>query len=255
MDVYICNIGISFNFHTKDFQTYLAGSDDGYIYQCSYSHNDQHLYAIKGHSGPVTKIRSSPFVPGIILTSSADWTVKLWQISTTSDSKSRNAEDMRSNSMSNGISLISEFHSMNLFDSVHDIMWSSSCSTMFALVTGDGRIEVWDLSQSFIDPIYIDFGTDKGENLERLSVLFGSPCGFYDNASNSTNVSVDIYDEYQLMVTGTNDGVIEIFEIPNPKYQTHRLLKDNLGSFSKHQNQVEKLQKVIFNKISEIDNS
>jgi len=37
--------GLCFDFPTKDLQIYLAGSDDGTIYRCSCSYNDQHLDA------------------------------------------------------------------------------------------------------------------------------------------------------------------------------------------------------------------
>ncbi len=31
-----------------------------------------------GHSGPVYKVRWSPFYPNAFLSSSADWTIRLW---------------------------------------------------------------------------------------------------------------------------------------------------------------------------------
>ena len=44
-----------------------------------------------------------------------------------------------------------KFHSVDphpLSDVVHDVAWSPLSSTIFGSVTGDGRIEIWDLSVS-----------------------------------------------------------------------------------------------------------
>lgn len=213
-------LGLCLEFPTKDSQIYMAGSEEGYIYRCSCSYNDQHLDVTKGHDGPVNKIRSSPFIPEILLSCSPDWTVKLWK---TNYSTSAN---------SNVTNLIAEFHSLNLFDSVHDIVWSPTISTVFALVAGDGRVEVWDLSKSFHDPILIDLGADKGENFQRLSIVFGG----------------DISGSH-VLVTGSNDGSIEIFDIDS--YNSSA--SDEIGIFSKRKKQVEVLQKIVAEKIKDVE--
>jgi len=35
------------------------------------------------------------------------------------------------------------FRASDLTEAVHDVCWSPTSSTVFALATGDGRIEVW----------------------------------------------------------------------------------------------------------------
>lgn len=36
---------------------------------------------------------------------------------------------------------------------VHGVAWSPLCSTAFAAVTADGRLDLWDLSESLLDPV------------------------------------------------------------------------------------------------------
>lgn len=43
--------------------------------------------------------------------------------------------------------------SVDLWDVVNDVAWSPTCATVFASVTGDGRVQLWDLAQSTLDPI------------------------------------------------------------------------------------------------------
>jgi WD40 repeat protein len=45
---------------------------------CSCSYSEQYLQNYFGHSGPLYQIQWSPFAPGLFLSASADWTVKLW---------------------------------------------------------------------------------------------------------------------------------------------------------------------------------
>merc|ERR1711998_196782 len=71
-------------------------------------------------------------LPSAFLSCSADWTVRLWD---------HNKETH-----------VAKFHSVDLSDVVHDVAWSPLSSTIFGSVTGDGRIEIWDLSTSLLDP-------------------------------------------------------------------------------------------------------
>ncbi|GMH49971.1 hypothetical protein TrVE_jg834 [Triparma verrucosa] len=123
--------GLCLDFPLDDSSTYLAGTEDGHIHRCSCSYNEQYLDTFSGHSGPVYKVRCSPYHPDAFLSCSADWTVKLWHSKDTSD-------------------CLREFHTVGLSDVVNDIAWSPNSSTVFASVTGDGRVEVWDLNS--MDP-------------------------------------------------------------------------------------------------------
>ncbi|XP_005105983.1 WD repeat-containing protein 78 isoform X2 [Aplysia californica] len=123
--------GMCFDFHSRDSNIYLAGTEEGYIHKCSCSHNEQYLESYHGHTGPVYSIQWSPFVPDIFLSCSADWTIKLWHQDKTKP--------------------ILSFHSCT--KAVNDICWSPWSSTVFACVN-EGAVEVWDLAQSTLDAVY-----------------------------------------------------------------------------------------------------
>ncbi|EGB09149.1 hypothetical protein AURANDRAFT_25101 [Aureococcus anophagefferens] len=125
--------GLCFDFPHDDAAIYLAGTEDGLLHRCSCSYNEQYLETYAGHTGPVYRIRCSPFWAPAFLSCSADWTVKLWS--------QKDAAPAHS------------FHSVDLSDVVHDVAWSPHRSTIFASVAGDGRIEIWDLDQSTLDPV------------------------------------------------------------------------------------------------------
>lgn len=131
--------GLCFDFPIDDASIYLAGTEDGLVHRCSCSYNEQYLETYSGHTGPVYRIRCSPFWPPAFLSCSADWTVKLWH--------QKSSEPVHS------------FQSVDLSDVVHDVAWSPRNATVYASVAGDGRIEIWDLTQSTLDPIISQFPT------------------------------------------------------------------------------------------------
>lgn len=84
----------------------------------------------EGHQGPVTGI-SAHAVQGAIdfshlfLTSSFDWTVKLWSMK-----ENRPLYSFEDNG-----------------DYVYDVAWSPAHPALFATVDGTGRLDLWDLNQ------------------------------------------------------------------------------------------------------------
>ncbi len=72
------------------------------------------------------KVKWCPFSPRTFMTCSADWTVRLWDAEGEGD--------------------IFRFQSGKTV--VMDLAWSPHQSTVFASVSLDGRLEVWDLASS-----------------------------------------------------------------------------------------------------------
>lgn len=122
--------GLCFDFHSKDSNIYLVGTEDGQIHRCSCSYNEQYLNTYTSHTGPINRIKWSPFVPSVFMSCSSDWTARLWH----QDSEQE----------------IFKFQSGR--DSIPDIAWSPHSSTCFGMVTSDGRLEIWDLEYSVLDP-------------------------------------------------------------------------------------------------------
>ncbi|KAI9343174.1 WD40-repeat-containing domain protein [Obelidium mucronatum] len=140
--------GLCFDFNSKDRNIYLIGTEDGHIHRCSVSYNEQYLQTQFGHTGPVYKVKWSPFLPNVFLSCSADWTCRLWD-----------AEEE---------SCAFKFQSGK--DGITDIAWSPVNSTVFSCVSNDGRLEVWDLKHSVLDPIVIHTVLDR----QLTSIIFGS---------------------------------------------------------------------------------
>jgi len=161
-----------------DSLTYVAGSEDGSLFMCSRSYTEQHVSQIKGHAGPVTKIKFSPMDKNIFLTCSADSSIKLWRCSN------------RQNDMKDVLTI----EPANLWGPVNDVAWSPCVSTLFAIVTADGRIEAWDIAKSTLDPII----TIPSES----STMSGNERTLISFAENGSNI-----------VVGDEKGNVEVYSL------------------------------------------
>lgn len=123
--------GLCFDFPTTDGSQYLAGTEEGVIHKCSVSYNEQMLESFHGHTGPVYKVRCSPYLSDAFLSCSADWSCMLWSHKLTSP--------------------IIKLHSGSSY--IADVQWSPHNSCVFVCVSHDGRIQVWDLESSPLDPV------------------------------------------------------------------------------------------------------
>lgn len=138
--------GLCFDFPINDGTQYFAGTEDGLIHKCSVSY-EQPLENYYGHTGPVYKVRCSPFCSDVFLSCSADWTTALWM-----QNKQEPAITFQSG-----------------HDYITDICWSPVNSCVFSLVSRDSRLEIWNLEKSPLDPvIQHQLGAEK----QLSSVLF-----------------------------------------------------------------------------------
>ncbi|XP_028666813.1 dynein axonemal intermediate chain 4 [Erpetoichthys calabaricus] len=124
--------GMCFDFHPKDANIYLVGTEEGHIHKCSCSYNEQFLDTYKAHRSPVYKIAWSPFSPDVFLSCSADWTIRLWQ------------QDL--------LKPVLNFSSVNR--AIYEIMWSPKSPMIFGAVNEE-RVEIWDLDNSILDPTIV----------------------------------------------------------------------------------------------------
>eukprot|EP01035_Chromulina_nebulosa_P017614 gene17614-23189_t len=109
--------GFCFDFLPNDIssQIYIVGTEDGSLHKCSTSYSEQYLDTFTGHY--------------------ADWSIKLYHIQSRAPliTMKTTGEDY----------------------SITDISWCPGNSTIFAAVTANGKLEIWDLSISSIDPIVL----------------------------------------------------------------------------------------------------
>ncbi|NXN23594.1 WDR78 protein, partial [Nycticryphes semicollaris] len=140
--------GMCFDFHPKDTNVYLAGTEEGHIHKCSCSSTEQFLETYRGHKGPVYKVAWNPFSTDMFLSCSADWSIILWH----QDSQT-------------------PFLTLNSTTAVvHDITWSPKSVFVFA-AANESRGEIWDLGVSVLNPV-ISCLASPGEKF--TSVLFAT---------------------------------------------------------------------------------
>ncbi|KAK2858146.1 hypothetical protein Q7C36_006065 [Tachysurus vachellii] len=125
-------VGLCLEFHPKDSNMYLVGTEEGHIHECSCSHNEHFLETYTHHLGAVYKVTRSPFCPDVFLSCSADWTIQLWS----------------EGHFTPVLSITS------LKKPVYDIMWSYRWATVFGAVNKD-RVEIWDLGASRVNPTLV----------------------------------------------------------------------------------------------------
>lgn len=156
--------GMCLDFSPRDSSMYIAGTEDGTIHKCSCSYAEQYLDSFFGHTGPVYQVAWSPYSPSLFLSCSADWTIRLW-----SEDQSGALLTLQSGN-----------------ESVSDIAWLPLNSTVFGAVTGSGKLEVWDVSESILKPqVSHSFASTAGVSLSKLLFSSTAPvvvCGGSDGA-------------------------------------------------------------------------
>ncbi|XP_034016359.1 cytoplasmic dynein 1 intermediate chain 1 isoform X8 [Thalassophryne amazonica] len=117
-------------FPTGDVNNFVVGSEEGTVYTASRHGSKAGICEMfEGHQGPVTGISCHSAVGTVdfshlFVTSSFDWTVKLW--STKHNKPLYSFEDNA--------------------DYVYDVMWSPVHPATFAAVDGMGRLDLWNLT-------------------------------------------------------------------------------------------------------------
>ena len=155
--------GLCFDFCLNDAMKYVAGTEDGPIHMCSCSYNEQHLESYFGHSGAVYRLRWSPHCPNTFLSCSADWTIKLW----------------------NQERAAAVFTFQPTTDYGADVCWSPTNSTVFASVTGNGRVDLWDVAVNTLDPVK---SLETGKRLSSVAFAADSPGLVTGDASGAGDV-------------------------------------------------------------------
>lgn len=122
--------GTCFDFHKTVDYLFLIGTEEGRIHKCSKHYSSQFLDTYNAHHMAVYSVRWNSFHPRVFASCSADWTVKIWD--------HNHREPM---------------FTFDLGNSVGDVVWSPYSATVFAAVTDDGRVHVFDLSQNKYEPL------------------------------------------------------------------------------------------------------
>ncbi|GFS82639.1 cytoplasmic dynein 1 intermediate chain [Trichonephila clavipes] len=117
-------------FPNDEYNNFVVGSEDGIVYSaCRHDSKSGIVESFESHQGPITAIsthksRGPIDFPDLFLTSSFDWTIKLW-------------------SLKKGQPLHSFEHNS---DYVFDVSWSPIHPALFACVDGLGNLDIWNLN-------------------------------------------------------------------------------------------------------------
>jgi len=157
----------TFDFPDNEISSFWIGTEEGRVHQVNrYERADSKagLNATdkyEGHGGIITGLSFHPQSSGsynfsnLFLTSSIDWTVKLWR--TKSTLKPSIKEEI--------IQPICSFDYAN--DYVLDVEWSPVHPAMFASVDGDGQLNIFNINQDQEMPIF-SMTVDPSHSLNKL---------------------------------------------------------------------------------------
>ncbi|XP_058061503.1 cytoplasmic dynein 1 intermediate chain-like isoform X6 [Anopheles bellator] len=190
-------------FPHNEVNNFVLGSEDGYVYSASRHGNRSGIgETYEKHLGPVTGIsahhnQSSPDFGHLFLTSSIDWTIKLWSL-----------KDNRP---------LYSFEDNSHY--VMDVAWSPTHPALFAGVDGGGRLDLWNLNQDTEVPT-ASVTVEGQPALNRVSwtpsglhVTVGDENGriyVYDVAENLANPRMDEWNKlsavlYDLKINQTDE--------------------------------------------------
>mmetsp|Transcript_8217 Transcript_8217/g.30340 ORF Transcript_8217/g.30340 Transcript_8217/m.30340 type:complete len:658 (-) Transcript_8217:198-2171(-) len=122
--------GTCFDFNKNVKHLFVVGTEDGLMHQCSKAYNSQYLNTYHGHHLAVYAVKWNYHHEQLFLSGSADWSVKLW--------------DYKKNE---------PLLQFDLGASVGDIAWAPFSASVFAAVTDDGRVHVYDLNKNKHDAV------------------------------------------------------------------------------------------------------
>ena len=200
------------SFPQPDPTFFVVGTEEGSIYPChrydragAKAGVDQRL-AYRGHSAPVMSTSFHPArgpvdLGDLLLSSSLDWTVRLWRVrppSTTSTATTTTTTT--SSAATPPPQAISPILEINREDVVYDARWSPTRPGVFALVDGAGHVEVWDLY------------SDTEIPAARLSPSSSTQDGG-GLLTKSLNKVAWEEREGRRLATGGLDGVVTVFEV------------------------------------------
>jgi len=75
--------GTAFDFHIDKDYLYLVGSEEGKLHVCSKAYSSTFLDTYEAHHMAVYRVAWNHYHTQIFITCSADWTVKIWDRTTT----------------------------------------------------------------------------------------------------------------------------------------------------------------------------
>jgi dynein intermediate chain, cytosolic len=156
------------SFPVSDPTFFLVGTEEGSIYPChrydragAKAGVDTRL-AYRGHTAPVMSTHFHPArgpvdLGDLLLSSSSDWSLKLWRVKPAASSSTAAATSTNLSNLTGGPSnqpaVIPPLLDIGREDLVYDARWHPHRPSIFSTVTGAGELEVFDLLYDTEAPI------------------------------------------------------------------------------------------------------
>ncbi|KAF2281356.1 WD40 repeat-like protein [Westerdykella ornata] len=199
-------------FPQSDPTYFLAGTEEGSIYPC---HRYDRAGAKAGvdsrvkYSGHAAPVMSLDFHPAkgqidlgdLVLSSSVDWSVKLWKVRPPAATGTSNALT------SGNPQLVTPILDIAREDLVYDARWSPVKPSVFALVDGAGSLEVWDINVDVEVPVQ---KVTPSDNKRGAFASMPSGLGYMNRSLNKLAWERN---EGRRVAVGGMDGVVTVFEV------------------------------------------
>lgn len=181
---------------------FLIGSEEGTIFPChrydragAKAGVDQRI-SYRGHAAPVMSLAFHPArgpidLGDLVLSTSLDWSVKLWKVRAPAASSTTSA--------SGDPTSIAPLLDLTREDVVYDARWSPIKPGVFALVDGAGSLEVWDVNTDIEVPVAKATPSQRSGGRAMLS--------------KSLNKVAWEESEGRRIATGGIDGAVTVFEV------------------------------------------
>lgn len=181
----------------------VVGSGAGELFktQLPYKHTEPANLKLDAHFGLITAVHMHPMTNStkykhFLLTSSLDWTVKLW-------------------SMNNLQQPLFEFFSPNC-DYICDVQWSPTHPAVFLTVSSTGRVSLWNMVKSVTEPVDVltvatsAFAYGAGTNADDLS----SSSNNTDEVTNTATLHKALFSrDGQWVLVGDSVGVVHRLKV------------------------------------------
>ncbi|KAI9681216.1 MAG: hypothetical protein M1817_002498 [Caeruleum heppii] len=212
-------------FPQSDPTFFLVGTEEGGVYACQRYERagakagvDARI-SYRGHAAPVMSVDFHPSrgpvdLGDLVLSSSLDWSVKLWKVrgataSGTSASGPSNLSttggvtSTSSSTTSSASTTTRPLLDIPREDLIYDARWSPTRPSIFALVDGAGTLEIWDLNtDTEVPAAKINPGRHAG-----VTALYGA------RGARGLNKVAWEKAEGKRLGTGGLDGVVTLFEV------------------------------------------
>lgn len=171
----------SLDYAHGDTNNLVLASDEGYLYKAQVYDKAGIHEAIKAHEAPISSVNFHPTsrnenLNDLYLTSSYDWTVKLWSMKSTMP--------------------LYTFESAR--DYVFDAQWSPTHPALFAMGDGSGRIDLWNVAKDTEAPVFSTY-------LEETS---------FNHTGDKAAVSRMAWnDKGTALAVGTSTGSIQLYAV------------------------------------------